>query len=338
MSHSGNNITGTPFPANQAIDRLDLRRAFGSFATGVTIVTTTDEAGTVYGFTANSFTSVSLDPPLLLVNIAKTACGLNAFTRAEGFAVNILAEKQKNLANVFASQGAEKFKSINWEPKTTGSPVIDDVIGWFDCASYQQVDAGDHIILIGRVLDYCYNADSPLGFCRGAYVSFGLSPQMLQLVSGYGRLKVGALIEYNEQILLETDGVTGEVKIPVSDSIGDSSTGEGLIGGLASIGIEAHLPFLYSAYHDGMTRHVYYRGEILSTSDVLEIKNLQFYSYDDIPWQAISSSMITSILKRFMSERALGNYAVYIGDDDQGSVYRNDSGHNNSNYQKIGKQ
>jgi hypothetical protein len=161
---------------------------------------------------------------------------------------------------------------------------------------------------------------------------------MLQLVSGDGRLKVGALIERNEQILLQTDGVTGEVKISVIDSVGDSSTGEGLIGGLASIGIEAYLPFLYSAYHDGMTRHVYYRGEILSISGVLETKNLQFYNYDDILWQAISNSVITSMLKRFMSERSLGNYAVYIGDDDQGSVYRHNSGYDNSNNKKIGKQ
>jgi flavin reductase (DIM6/NTAB) family NADH-FMN oxidoreductase RutF len=326
MYHSGNNSTDNPFPANQALDPLDLRRAFGAFATGVTIVTTTDKAGGVYGFTANSFTSVSLDPPLLLVNMAKTAFGLEAFTNADGFAVNILAEKQKNLSNVFASQGADKFKSGDLAPKTTGSPVFDGVIGWFDCASYQQVDAGDHIILIGRVLDYGYNADSPLGFCRGAYVSFGLSPQMLQLVSGAGNLKVGALIEHNDQILLQTDEATGELKIPVSDSVGDSASGEGLIGGLALIGIEAHLPFLFSAFHDGMTRHVYYRGEILSTSDVLETKNLHFYHYENIPWQAIKDSAVTSMLKRFVTEHSLGDFAVYIGDDDQAAVYRHDSG------------
>lgn len=325
MSESDKSITNNHLQSNETIDPMDLRRAFGSFATGVTIVTTTDAAGEVYGFTANSFTSVSLDPPLLLVNIAKTAFGLEAFTHADGFAVNILAEKQKNLSNVFASKGADKFKSVDWMPKKTGSPVFDGVIGWFDCASHQQVDAGDHIILIGRVLDYGYNADSPLGFCRGAYVSFGLSPQMLQLVSGAGNLKVGALIEHNEKILLLTDELTGEVKIPVSDSVGECGTGEGLIGGLASIGIEAHLPFLFSAFHDGITRHIYYRGEILSTLDVLETKNLHFYSYDDIPWQAISDSAITNMLKRFITEHSIGNYAIYIGDDDQGAVYHEDS-------------
>jgi flavin reductase (DIM6/NTAB) family NADH-FMN oxidoreductase RutF len=322
MSNPGKSITD--YHPLETLDPLDLRRAFGSFATGVTIVTTADKSGEVYGFTANSFASVSLDPPLVLVNIAKSAYGLDVFTNTKGFAINILAEKQKTLSNTFASPGADKFNAVNWRVKKTGSPVFDGVIGWFDCASYQQIDAGDHVILIGRVLAYSYNADTPLGFCRGAYVSFGLSPQMLQLVSGAGNLKVGALIEHNQQILLQTDESTGEVKIPVSDSVGDCSTGAGLIGGLASIGIEAHLPFLFSAYHDGMTRHVYYRGEILSTRDVSETKNLHFYSYDDIPWQVINDYAVTSMLKRFITEHSLGNFAVYIGDDDQGSVYRND--------------
>ena len=330
MSDSDKSITANEQLPSEVLDPLDLRRAFGSFATGVTIVTTRDKAGEVYGFTANSFTSVSLEPPLLLVNIAKSAYGLDVFTCAEGFAINILSENQKTLSNTFASPGTDKFNAAEWTAKTTGSPIFDDVIGWFDCASFQQVDAGDHVILIGRVLDYSYNADSPLGFCRGAYVSFGLSPQMLQLVSGAGNLKVGALIEHNDQILLHTDESTGEVKIPVSDSVGDCSTGEGLIGGLASIGIEAHLPFLFSAFHDGMTRHVYYRGEILSTRDVLETKNLHFYDYDDIPWQAISNSAISSMLKRFITEHSLGNYAVYIGDDNQGAAYRHELNKGNS--------
>lgn len=325
MSHSGNNITDNSFPANQTFDPLDLRRAFGSFATGITVVTTTDKAGDVYGFTANSFTSVSLDPPLLLVNIGKAAYGLEAFANAEGFAVNILSEKQKNLSNVFASKGADKFKSVDWTPKTTGSPVLDGVIGWFDCASYQQVDAGDHIILIGRVLDYDYKAGLPLGYFRGAYALFGLSSQMLQLVSGAGNLKVGALIEHNGQILLQSDEVTGELKIPVSDSVGDSTSEEGLIGSLALIGIEAHLPFLFSAFHDGMTRHIYYRGEILSSSDGLEAKSLQFYHHENIPWQAIKDPVVMSMLKRFVTEYSLGNFSVYIGDDELAAVHRHDS-------------
>jgi len=186
-------------------DARDLRRAFGNFATGVTIVTTLDADGNACGFTANSFTSVSIEPPLLLVNIAKSAFGCDAFTGSRGFAVNILARDQRDLSNRFAAAGTDKFAHQGWSAAVTGSPIIDDVVAWFDCEHFEQVDAGDHIILLGRVMQYSYNTHAPLGFCRGAYVSFGLTPGMLQLIASPGSLKVSAIIESNGKILLERD-------------------------------------------------------------------------------------------------------------------------------------
>ena len=164
-------------------DPRALRDAFGTFMTGVTVVTSHDDRGAPIGYTANSFTSVSLDPPLLLVSIAKSAYGCDVFTASEGFAVNILAREQRELSNRFAAAGTDKFADLGWQAKKSGSPVIDNVVAWFDCTHHEQVDAGDHIILIGRVLDYAYNTVTPLGFCRGAYVSFGLTPKMLQLLA-----------------------------------------------------------------------------------------------------------------------------------------------------------
>jgi flavin reductase (DIM6/NTAB) family NADH-FMN oxidoreductase RutF len=308
--------------ANQSIDPLDLRRAFGAFATGVTIVTTADANGDVFGFTANSFSSVSLDPPLLLANIAKSAYGLQIFTEAKGFAVNILAEKQRDLSNIFASRGADKFANASWSAKTTGSPVFDGVIAWFDCEFFQQVDAGDHVILIGKVLDYGYNADSPLAFCRGAYVSFGLSPQMLQLISSSGRLRVGALIEHEDKILIETNLDTNEVRLPIADTVGEAGDPNGLIGMLSEVGIDAHFPFIYAAYHHDNTRYVYYRGSLRSTRNVDETPHLQFVEFDAIPWESIQDSAITMMLKRFINEHSIDNYAVYIGDIDSGQTYQ----------------
>lgn len=304
------------------LDPLDLRRAFGAFATGVTIVTTVDEAGEVHGFTANSFSSVSLDPPLLLVNIAKSAYGLKIFSGAEGFAVNILAEEQRELSNTFASRGADKFAGAHWSPKITGSPVFDGVVAWFDCESFQQVDAGDHVILIAKVLDYAYNSDSPLGFCRGAYVSYGLSPQMLQLVSSTGSLQVGAVIEIKGNILLETNLDSGEVRIPVADKVGDANSPDSLLGMLASAGVEAHLPFLFAAYHHDDTRCIYYRGELLSMKNVNQTRHLHFFAFDSIPWEAIHDDAVTSMLKRYIAERSIGNYSVYLGGHVSGDVYQ----------------
>ena len=303
------------------IDTFDLRRAFGSFATGVTIVTTLDDQQIPCGFTANSFSSVSLDPPLLLVSIAKSAFGLTIFSESKGFAINILAEHQRNLSNLFASQGADKFAKVDWQQRVTGSPLLDNSVAWFDCENYQQVDAGDHVILIGKVLDYQYNSDSPLGFCRGAYVSFGLSPKMLELVSSTGGVQIGALIENDGKILLQTDDAGELICIPVADQIGNKSIPDSLLGRLAAAGIDVQLPFLFAAYSCDDMRAIYYRGELLSNINVAQTPELQFYAYDDIPWEKVQDLANLSMIRRFFREREIDNFGVYIGDYDAGDVY-----------------
>ncbi len=302
-------------------DGRDLRRAFGNFATGVTVVTTVDEAGNPCGFTANSFTSVSIDPPLLLVSIAKTAYGCDVFTHSQGFAVNILARSQRELSNRFAAAGTDKFAGLDWHGAQSGSPVIDDVVAWFDCAHHEQVDAGDHIILIGRVLQYAYNTDTPLGFCRGAYVSFGLTPKMLQMLSSPGHLQVGAIIESNGKILLEQNPNSGKLFLPAADSVGDAASGKGLLGKLASAGIEVDLPFTYAVFHNDAHRFVYYLGELLSISDAVETRDLRFHEFDNITWEEINDPAIISMLERFIREKRLGNYQVFIGDHEQGEFH-----------------
>ena len=303
------------------IDARDLRRAFGHFATGVTIVTTLDEAGTPCGFTANSFTSVSIDPPLLLVNIAKSAFGRDAFTGSRGFAINILAADQRDLSNRFARAGTDKFANQDWHTAVTGSPIIDAVVAWFDCEHFEQVDAGDHIILIGRVLQYEYNTHAPLGFCRGAYVSFGMTPSMLQLVSSPGSLRVAAIIESDGKILLERNPENGQLLPPASDSVGDATTPGSLLGKLASAGIEVDLPFIYAAYHENSQRFVYYLGELLSVKDAIETRTMRFYEFDHITWEEINDSAIIAMLERFIREKRLGNYSIYVGDREQGEVH-----------------
>lgn len=307
--------------ADKPIDVHDLRRAFGAFATGVTIVTTIDEDGQPAGFTANSFSSVSLDPPLVSVSIAKSAFGLKLFTECDGLVINILAENQRDLSNRFASQGIDKFSGVSWTAGTTRAPKIEGVVAWFDCENYQQVDAGDHVILIARVVDYRYNTDAPLGFCRGAYVSFGLSPAMLELVTSTGRLQVGAVIEHQGRILLQRDQGGHDVKIPVDAHIGDHCQPDSLLGRLAAAGIHAKLPFLFAAYNSYDTRYIYYRGEIQSIADVIQTEQLHFYAYDEIPWGLIHSDANEGMIKRFFREREVDNFGVYIGDYGGGDIY-----------------
>lgn len=302
-------------------DPRDLRRAFGNFATGVTIVTTLDADGQPQGFTANSFTSVSMDPPLLLVNIASSAYGCPIFTAASGFAVNILAHRQRELSNRFAAAGSDKFDGVDWHVESTGSPILDGVVAWFDCVSFRQVEAGDHIILIGEVRAYDYTTDAPLGFCRGAYVSFGLTPEMLQLVSSPGNLCVGAIISDGRRLLLEQDPDSDDLALPVAAAVGDDDDRRSLIGKLASAGVHVDLPFIYSAFHDNRERYVYYLGELRSIGDAHETRRLHFHDFDAIPWEQIRDPAVRIMLERFIREQNLGYYAIYIGDAARGEIF-----------------
>ena len=155
----------------KVIDPLSLRNAFGAFMTGVTVVTTLDNEANPLGFTANSFASVSLDPPLVLVCIANSSSNFDAFNNAKGFAVNILSEAQKHMSNTFARPVDDRFSEIEWNIGPHGSPVVDEVSAWFDCSMFNTVEAGDHLILVGKVEAFENHAHPGLGYARGAYVT-----------------------------------------------------------------------------------------------------------------------------------------------------------------------
>lgn len=139
------------------------------FATGVTIVTTLAPDGSPRGFTANSFTSVSLDPPLVLVCIDRRAQSYAAFTEGSGFAVNILAQDQRDLSQRFASKTKDKFAGVAWSRGTHGLPILDGALAWLECRHWRRVTAGDHVVLIGEVVDLGVNSGEPLTFFGSAY-------------------------------------------------------------------------------------------------------------------------------------------------------------------------
>ena len=131
---------------DNSFDLRELRNAFGTFMTGVTIITTREQSGIPRGFTANSFCSVSLDPPLVSVCIGKSADSVDIFTEADRFAINILAEDQIETSGLFASKRADKFDITPWEESEGHCPVLTGTCAWFDCEVHQKVDAGDHIL------------------------------------------------------------------------------------------------------------------------------------------------------------------------------------------------
>jgi flavin reductase (DIM6/NTAB) family NADH-FMN oxidoreductase RutF len=151
-------------------DARTLRDAMGCFATGVTIVTARSEDGTPIGLTANSFTSVSLDPPLLLVCIANKAGSAPVLRDAGHFAVNVLQIGQQPTSNRFAGKGEDRFAATPWEEGESGLPVLTGSLGIFECRQHAVHEAGDHFILIGHVLRARFEPRrDPLLYFRGKY-------------------------------------------------------------------------------------------------------------------------------------------------------------------------
>jgi len=152
-----------------AFDTRDLRRALGTYATGVTIITTRDGEGRLYGLTANSFASVSLDPPLVLWSLSRAAGSYPAFRDATHFGVNVLGGEHREHSLRFAHPHPDKFAGIGYALGEHGVPLIDGAAAHFECAIETRYEGGDHVIVVGRVLRYDYTVKPTLLFCHGKY-------------------------------------------------------------------------------------------------------------------------------------------------------------------------
>lgn len=295
-----------------ALDARELRKAFGTFMTGVTVVTTQGAEGP-RGFTANSFTSVSLDPPLLLICIAKSAASLESFTKADGFAVNILSEQQKEVSGIFASKRADKFESVRWEKGPLGNPLIEDSVAWFDCQREQIVDAGDHVILIGRIGAFAQSDRNPLGYARGGYVTLGLEQAAVNAAAQGDRTVIGAILELAGKLLLRADGKGGYGLPEIAG--GRVST---LVESMARAGLTTELSFLYAVFENPHTRvqSIYYRG----SAQGLPAAPHELFGFEALPFEKIGDEAIRLMLKRYAEERKVGRYKIYSGDHERGQV------------------
>jgi len=161
-------VTDPTESGNPAEDARGFRRALSHFATGVTIITTA-HGGQLAGVTANSFSSVSLDPPLVLWSLGKSSTSQALFRQAEYFAVNVLAAGQMELASHFARSSPDKFAGVAWHAGAGGAPLFPDTAAAFECRVHELIDAGDHYILIGRVERYARSERDLLLFAQGRF-------------------------------------------------------------------------------------------------------------------------------------------------------------------------
>ena len=153
------------------IEQHHFRRVCSKYATGITILTVLDSGGAPHGMTVNSFTSVSLSPPLILVCIDRQTSILSHFRRGARFGVNVLHEEQKELSTWFARSGHDRFSGMAWTPGETGAPVLPGVLATIECEVTQIVEAGDHSVVIGAALHANWREGQPLIYFNSSYQS-----------------------------------------------------------------------------------------------------------------------------------------------------------------------
>lgn len=150
---------------------LRLREALGNFVTGVTVITTRN-GDELHGLTANSFSSVSLDPPLVLFSLSRTADCFAAFESTNHFSVNVLRADQEAVSNRFATKEIDKWNGVAWRSGLGGCPLLEGAIATFECRVTARHEGGDHIIYVGEVITFEQHSDAgPLAFFRGRYTA-----------------------------------------------------------------------------------------------------------------------------------------------------------------------
>src|SRR5487761_314798 len=151
------------------IEKNELRRVMGHFATGVTVITSLRASGEMHGLTANAFSSVSLVPPLLLICVDKKAESYPCFEESKVFTVNILSAEQEALSRKFAVSGGNKFEGVSYRVGANGVPILDGAVAYLECRLSGSMDAGDHTIYLGEIEQAETHEAKPLLFFRGGY-------------------------------------------------------------------------------------------------------------------------------------------------------------------------
>ncbi len=263
---------------------------------------------------------MSLDPPLVLVCIAKGAASRTTFCSSGHFAVNVLAETQRNLSSLFASKAADRFAGVEWSPGAAGDPILAGVVAWFECETHQQVDAGDHVILVGKVLAFGSSFASPLGYCRGAYVAFSLSQNALSAASP--RTRVGVILERDGAVAL-LEGADCSLAMPSGPRLGTPDDADSLLGLLRRHALNAKFTFLFSVFEDQRCAEgclsVYYRGDVVDASSPRP--PVRLIPFDAIPWARMRDIDEVSMLRRFVRERQENTFEVFAGTTRSGTLH-----------------
>lgn len=298
---------------SQALDRQRLRAAYTSFATGVTVVATNDHDGRLWGMTASSFYSISLEPPLVSISLTRDTPSYNAFVNSKEYAISILSMEQSGLSRHFATPSEDKFVGVDLEPTGFASPVLSGTAAWMICSPQDIHEIGDHTLLVGRVLAAGIHDRPPLVYHRGTF--YALADQATEEIE---RLRqrvstVGFIVEYDDAVALVRDPHTASGwTLPMGRLAGGRTNSEALAATASRlIGESVEPDFLYSMIdiNDHLTCLVY-RGRL--TGAPAGSSKVRWFAVEDIPWQDVSTSKVFALLKRYLEERVADQFGVFV--------------------------
>ena len=299
-------------------DPRALRDAFGSFMTGVTVVTAVSKEGEPVGFTANSFSSVSLEPPLLLVCPAKSLSTFATFTEGEHFCINVLASSQQNLSNTFAAPLEDRFARVEWFEDRHGCPTFPGVLARFSCSRHAVHDAGDHAILVGEVTDFRASPGQGLGYSRGGYFNLEMERAAQRSHVEHAETQVGVLLRRDNELLFERQN--GKLSLPGLLVHEDDDSVTSLSRYLAhEHAVTARIDMVYSLFEDDEQRSaVYYRGFVEKANGT----QLQALRIDELANAEFHSRAEKSMVMRYVQETQTGNHKLYVGDRQRGQTHQ----------------
>lgn len=296
------------------IDPKILRGAFGRFMTGVTVVTARAPSGELVGFTANSFTSVSLDPPLLLVCPGSHLSSYDAFCSVSHFAVSILAEGQEDISNTFAKSKSDRFAQTCWQEDTYGSALIDGRAAGFSCEVFQKVPAGDHTVLMGRVTRFDQSGRAPLGYCADGYFSLSKERQSDAAGPKAKDIQASVILQQGDDILLTAQG--GLPTVTLKSAEGARTALRGYLDGM---GVQGRLGPVYSIYDEGtQSRRIVILGTLVAGHNRADLRPC---AIADLPMRLPQDPAMADMLCRFASEHQRQSFGLYVGDVHQGEIH-----------------
>ena len=288
--------------------------------TGVTVATAVAKNGTPLGFTANSFASVSLSPPLLLVCPARQLSCFAEFNACERFAINVLADNQRDIANRFASFRGDRFANLAWRAcPVTKAPLIEGAAAVFSCATRQRVPAGDHIVLIGEALAFAATRAPALGYADGGYFTRALERRANELGQDARKLRVGIVVERGGRALM-MPAANDEAGLTLPQVEVGQHTGAlaALRRHLGELGLEVNIGSVYSVVEDAQSgaHSIYYRGDGLTNAT----GGGEYCAVESLA--ELAAPHLRSMLSRYCLEFQNGNFGLYIGDQAAGDVHR----------------